>query len=493
MGGKSENLRLWDFERSISHGPKKKGLADLTASLDYWNDMRKKVDRKAKAGFDTSFTDYWGLGLSQQLINAPGGGPSMETPFRWDEADEEAGYTFSSIARQPGFPDGEQPLPIIVATFRAPGQVLVPRNTTVVEYTPFETGSHDPMLFGMVATRYIGSAFEAGTVRGDQCAEGLDNAGFIMGTSSSLWNDVVLKVLDTDLPGVLSILNGALHFLADKIYKDDKDIALWNPNPFYRWNGDGRGGASARTLTLADGGEDSQNVPLHPLVQPVRALDVIFAVDSSSNTAYAWPNGSALIATQSRQRNAALANGTAFPAVPADARTFVNRGFNSRPVFFGCDPGQPTDAAPGNPPPPLIVYLANSPYTFFSNLTTFTRAVDRHTRDEMVRNGYAVVTQANSSLAPEWPACVACAALKRSFARTGQAVPQQCADCYSKYCWDGSPDDRDVGEYEPVLRAAGQAMNETRKKKSEAVGRAGGALTATVIGAAVVLGVFLGL
>ncbi len=78
---KSETGRLWDFERSIVHGPKKHGLAELTSSLEYWKDMRKKVERKAKAGFSTSFTDYWGLGLSQQLINAPDGGSSMETPF----------------------------------------------------------------------------------------------------------------------------------------------------------------------------------------------------------------------------------------------------------------------------------------------------------------------------------------------------------------------------------------------------------------------------
>jgi hypothetical protein len=69
--------RLWDFERSIAHGPKKKGLADVAASLEYWKDLKKDVDRKGKAGFDTSFTDYWGRALSQQLIDASDGGPSM--------------------------------------------------------------------------------------------------------------------------------------------------------------------------------------------------------------------------------------------------------------------------------------------------------------------------------------------------------------------------------------------------------------------------------
>ena len=383
-------------------------------------------------------------------------------------------------------------MPIIVATFRAPGQILVPRNTTVIEYTPFETGSHDPTLFGMVRTQHLGSAFEAGTVRGDQCVEGLDNAGFIMGTSSSLWNAVILEILSTDLPGVLAILNGAIHFVADKIYKDEDDIALWNPNPFYRWNGDGRGGASARTLTLADGGLDSQNVPMHPLVQPVRALDVIFAVDSSANTPYSWPNGSSLIATQSRQTNAALANGTGFPPVPSDARTFLNRGFSAKPVFFGCDP--PPGGVPGNPPPPLIVYLANAPYTFVSNLTTFTRSVDRHTRDEMVRNGYAVVTQANATLAPDWPACVACAALARSFKRTGTDAPQKCRQCFSEYCWDGREDQVDRGEYEPLLKAAGQARNDTRRKKSGAPAREGGRGVGTVVFvAAVAVGAFMAL
>jgi lysophospholipase len=72
----SHSGRLWDFERSIAHGPKKNGLAELTSTINYWKDMRNRVERKSKAGFGTSFTDYWGLGLSQQLIDAPDGGPS---------------------------------------------------------------------------------------------------------------------------------------------------------------------------------------------------------------------------------------------------------------------------------------------------------------------------------------------------------------------------------------------------------------------------------
>lgn len=46
--------------------------------------------------------------------------------------------------------------------------------------------------------------------------------------------------------------------------------------------------ASTRQLTLVDGGENGENIPLHPLIQPARELDVIFAIDSSADTDYNW-------------------------------------------------------------------------------------------------------------------------------------------------------------------------------------------------------------
>jgi lysophospholipase len=103
----------------------------------------------------------------------------------------------------------------------------------------------------------------------------------------------------------------------------------------------------------------------------------------------------------------------------------------------------------------------------------------------MVRNGYAVATQGNGTLAPEWPACVACAMLARSFKRTGTEQPQRCKQCFSDYCWDGKEDLSDKGEYLPLMKAAAGAKNETRKKKSGAARLEAGSGARTVLGIAV--------
>jgi hypothetical protein len=42
----------------------------------YYNSIFDEVNGKEAAGFNTTITDYWGRGLSYQLINASNGGPS---------------------------------------------------------------------------------------------------------------------------------------------------------------------------------------------------------------------------------------------------------------------------------------------------------------------------------------------------------------------------------------------------------------------------------
>ena len=69
---------------------------------------------------------YWGRALSFQMVAAKNGGPD---------------YTFSSIAEQGWFTSGTAPMPLIVADGRAPGETIIPSNTTVYNFSPFEFGS----------------------------------------------------------------------------------------------------------------------------------------------------------------------------------------------------------------------------------------------------------------------------------------------------------------------------------------------------------------
>lgn len=417
---------LWQFSRSIIKGPDDGGIS-VVDSGRYWRDIVHMVDGKKDAGFNTSLTDYWGRALSYQFINATEGGVN---------------YTWSSIALTDDFQAGKMPMPLIVADARAPGELVVGTNSTVYEFNPWEFGSFDPTIFGFAPLEYLGSPFDNGELPQDApCVREFDNAGFIMGTSSSLFNQGLLRIHKTDLPDIIKSV-------AERVLKDvgesGDDIAIYSPNPFYGYRNSTAAYSNTPDLDVVDGGEDKQNIPFHPLIQPQRQVDVIFAVDSSAGTDNSWPNGNPLVATYERSRNSTgIANGTVFPPVP-DRSSFVNLGLNSRPTFFGCDASNLTR------PAPLVVYLPNAPYSAYSNTSTFQLSYSDEERDSIITNGYEVVTMANATEDKNWPVCVGCAILSRSLNRTGTTVPDACQSCFRQYCWNGTVDSRTPDAYEPT-------------------------------------------
>ena len=420
----SSGSSVWQFGNSIFEGPASNGI-QILSTASYFSTIEDEVSEKSDAGFNTTITDYWGRALSFQLVNATDGGPA---------------YTFSSIALDDTFLSGQIPFPVLVSDARAPNTKIVSLNSTVYEFNPFEMGSWDPTTYAFAPTRYLGSNFSAGSIPTDeQCVEGFDQAGFVMGTSSTLFNQFLLDVNTTSLPQALqSIFTNILQDIGE----DNNDIAQYQPNPFYHFNNATNRNANSTQLTLVDGGEDGQNIPLYPLIQPQRHVDVIFAIDSSADTNYNWPNGTSLVATYERSLNNTIDNGTAFPAIP-DQNTFVNLGLNSRPTFFGCDASNTTGDAP------LIVYIPNAPYITQSNVSTFDPSYNDTQRNAIIRNGYDVATLGNGTLDSEWPTCVACAVLSRSFTKTGFAVPEACTRCFEMYCWNGTTDSTPPGNYTP--------------------------------------------
>lgn len=369
-----------------------------------------------------------GRALSYQLINATNGGPS---------------YTWSSISLTSDFQNGNMPMPILVADGRNPGELIVGSNSTVYEFNPWEFGSFDPTVYGFVPLEFLGSRFDGGVLPDNEtCVRGFDNAGFVMGTSSSLFNQFLVQLNTTSIP---DFLKDQIAKVLEAIGNDNNDIAVYQPNPFYHYSNNTSPYADSRDLDMVDGGEDLQNIPLHPLIQPERALDVIFAVDSSADTEHSWPNGTALVATYERSLNrTGIANGTAFPAVP-DQNTFVNLGLNTRPTFFGCDSRNLTG------PAPLIVYIPNYPYVTNSNTSTFQMTYSNAERDAIILNGHEVATMGNATRDDKWPACVGCAMLSRSWERTGTPVPDICNQCFRRYCWDGRVNSTTPAPYEPMV------------------------------------------
>ena len=95
----------------------------------------------------------------------------------------------------PTFQKREFPLPIIVADTRPPGfnllppDTLLPLNSTQYEFTPWELGSYDPDLSAFVDIRFMGTHLINGQpANSSACVAGFDQAAFIFGTSSSLFN-----------------------------------------------------------------------------------------------------------------------------------------------------------------------------------------------------------------------------------------------------------------------------------------------------------------
>ncbi|KAH8744857.1 lysophospholipase [Hyaloscypha sp. PMI_1271] len=429
MGASSDLGTLWQFGDSILEGP-----AELSVT-QYYNSIFDEVNGKEAAGFNTTITDYWGRGLSYQLINASNGGPSE---------------TFSSIGNDPQFLAANTPMPIIIADERAPGQLMIPSNATIFEFNPWELGSYDPTTQAFAPLKFVGSNFSGGTLLDrETCIAGFDNTGFVIGTSSSLFNTFYLQINNTDAP---QRVKDRISQMLLEIGQENNDISDW-PNPFYGFHNKTNVTAASKTLSLVDGGEDLQNIPFHPLIQPLRHVDVIFAVDGSADTSAPganWPNGTAVVATY--RRSLFDSSNVGFPSVP-DQNTFINLGFNTRPTFFGCNASNLTE------PSPLIVYLPNAPYSYSSNVSTFDISYNNSERNSIIQNGYNVATIGNSTLDLQWPTCVGCAILLRSFNRTRTAIPGVCTQCFNRYCWNGTVNSTAPVPYQPthLLKSNGSA------------------------------------
>lgn len=302
---------IWDLNNLIFNP----GGFNVFDTVDYYDNIYDAVNAKENAGFDVTITDVWGRALSDQFFtNATAKGENI---------------TFSSIRNLSNFQNFEMPFPIVVADGRTPDSFILNSNSTVFEINPFELGSWDPSLKSFTDTEFLGSFVDNGTNSSQQCYKNFDNAGYVLGTSSSLFNAIVLNLGSSGLPSSLSSI---FTKILNKLSYAEVDIASYYPNPF----GDSSFGTFSSipkndTLYLVDGGEDGQNVPFYPLIQQARDVDLIIAFDNSADTDFNWPNGTSIIDTYQRQFSD-QGKGTPFPYVP-DVNTLAT--FTEKPVFLG--------------------------------------------------------------------------------------------------------------------------------------------------------------
>jgi lysophospholipase len=55
-----------------------------------------------------------------------------------------------------------------------------------------------------------------------------------------------------------------------------------------------------------------------------------------------------------------------------------------------------------------------------------------------MNNAFQLVTFGNGTIDKEWPACLACAAIRGSLRRLEMDIPEQCSKCFERHCWDGT-------------------------------------------------------
>ncbi|KAI5968664.1 plb1 [Candida margitis] len=426
---------IWALEDSILNPS---GIR-IDKTIAYYYGLRSAVLAKDDAGFDTTITDIWGRALSYQFFPDESGGENI---------------TWSSVRNMSHFEDHTMPYFLVVSNARRPGDLIINENSTVIEISAYELGSWDPSLNAFADVEYLGSSVDSGNPNNTSvCVRNFDNAGFIMGTSSSLFNQVLLQLGNYDINSVIkTILEGLL----SRISYAEWDIASYEPNPFF---GQGSGESVAmvknETLFLVDGGEDLQNVPFYPLIQNTREVDVIFAFDNSADTEEGWPNATSIVSTYKRQF-AEQGKGTPFPFVP-DVEKFLDEDLSSKPVFFGCNASDldaliqwhnNTDINATDVP--LVVYVSNHYQSYYSNFSTFKLSYENAEKFGTIRNGFEVMSRKNLTDDSDWLTCVGCAIIRRQQERFGQEQSDECKQCFQNYCWSGG-----VKDAAPVSSASG--------------------------------------
>ena len=228
----------------------------------------------------------------------------------------------------------------------------------------------------------------------------------------------------SQLDALLEVFNETFH--------ETSDIAAYGswPNPFMGLNTTTPSFRNDSHLKIVDGSIAGQGIPLWSLIQPARGVDFIFAWDSTTDVhPNLWSNGTNL----HNMYLAANRSGLSFPIVPA-APTFIKNNYTHQPVFFGCDANLTTTKDPATP---IVLYLANAPYSTYSNISASQPTTSRAQMSEIFTNSFDLLTQANGTLNQEWAQCLGCAAIDRSLTRLGMERTLQCQRCMHRYCWNG--------------------------------------------------------
>ncbi|RXW14305.1 hypothetical protein EST38_g11554 [Candolleomyces aberdarensis] len=384
----------------------------------FFGSLLWSVMAKAETGIDTSMVDPWSRMISYHFLNQ-----TTRDNFLTNDTAHGAGQLWSDIPKLPTYQSYQAPFPMVVADARPVGSNLTTAlglDATVYEITPLELASYDPSLSAGMNLTFAGTRLTEGRPEnGTACVIGLDQAGFVMGTSAGLFNQILDFAHDTirdfsadDGAGMLYVLSRLLRSVRTRA----DDVANW-PSPFTGLNAGRFQDSAANWLELIDGSSNGENVPYAPLFVKARAVDVIVTAEGSADIpGLNWPNGSSLITTRARQATLLRLSHQQFPPIPDKPEDFIELGVNARPTFFGCDPRE-------SPPEyPLVIYLPNAPpfngENPVANTATFQLTYTiKHTRkmfDQIHNNLLAGWVPNSNGADPNWGTCLKCAAIDRA-------------------------------------------------------------------------------
>ena len=421
---------------------------------------------KKDAGYNISLTDLWGRALSYHF--APGTTPDNFYTNSPSTA-HGAGDLISGLRNMRTFQKFQVPLPMVVSDHKplneteinsssvpVSGSTYIPLSAPVYECSPFEFGSFDPQLSAFIPSELLGTSLSSGkpfipsSVKKSskpsaykKCVRGFDQLSFIMGSSATLFNAVT---------GVPAKYNEVFKKMIQKIADTalDRSFTARYPNPFRGVNGPiSFDRSNSDELVIVDGGENGENIPFNPLLAPARQVDVILAADasgdskSSSVIGAGWPNGKGMINTFLRVHKV-LPLGTAnFPPVPLNSTVWEEKGYASRPTFFGCN----VSSQEGNGGYPLVIYLPNSQSQsgYLTNTSTFKLQYSKDESSSFLNSVMDSTTKPRiqNRIDKDWATCLSCGLIDRARNRLGITRSTSCESCFKRYCYayDASKED----------------------------------------------------
>ncbi|KAF5389496.1 hypothetical protein D9757_004325 [Collybiopsis confluens] len=399
------------------------------------------VMSKANTGIDTSITDPWARMISYHFLNQ-----TNRANFFTNDSAHGAGQLWSDIPTIPAWQQYQTPFPILVTDSRPQNlntTTFLTLDPTVYEITPFEFASFDPGLSAGLNLTFAGTPMKnKQPVNASACVTGFDQAGFMMGTSASLFNQILDFAHNTLQGFSQSDGNGLLYVLSrqlSQVRTREDDVANW-PNPFNGVKTTTYDDTNSTWLSLIDGASNGENIPLGPLFVRERGLDVIVTLDGSADDPNNWPNGTGMLFSAERASTILQASHQQFPPLPQNAQDFIDTGARERTTFFGCDPQR-------TPPEyPLVVYIPNMPPFNgddpTANTGTFQLQYSPKQQqvlfDQVHSNTISGFVPNTNEADPNFGKCLQCAAVDRARYKLDPVVNRSdfCQTCFKQYCFD---------------------------------------------------------